>query len=214
MARFVYCFTNPEMPDLVKIGKTDNVEGRLKQLSGHAGVPVAFECPIALEVENADQAEKLLHEVFRGQRINSRREFFRVGVEHVRAAMLLTGGRDATPTSDVVEDEEEQVALNKARKKRERFNFGMVDIEAGAKLEFRHLDILNGGEPFTAEVVSHTRVLFGGEETSLSAAARSIMQRNGVDWAAKWSPTGPLYWYYEGESLDDRRRRLEDEGAE
>lgn len=90
----------------------------------------------------------------------------------------------------------------------------MVGIEAGAELEFRHLDILNDDQPFTAEVVSHTGILFEGEETSLSAAARSLMQRHGVDWAARWSPTGPLYWYYEGESLDDRRRRLEEEGAE
>ena len=214
MARFVYCFINPEMPDLVKIGKTDDVEGRLKQLSRHAGVPVVFECPIALEVENADQAERLLHEVFREQRVNPRREFFRVGVEHVRAAMLLTGGRDATPGKDIVEYEEDRRALEQSRARRSRFNFGMVGIEEGAELEFRYVDISNEGQPYTAEVASRTRILFEDQETSLSASASSIMQRHGVDWTAKWSPSGPLHWYYEGESLDDRRRRMEEEGAE
>ena len=45
---------------------------------------------------------------------------------------------------------------------------------------------------------------FNGEITSLSDAARKVL---GVEWAAQ----GPIYWMYEGETLDDRRRRLESE---
>ena len=97
-----------------------------------------------------------------------------------------------TPTTDVVDDQEAQAALNKARKKRARFNFGMVGIEAGAELQFHYRGILNDGQPFAAEVVSRTTILFEGQETSLSAAASTIMQRHGVTWTAKWSPLGSL----------------------
>ncbi len=211
MTGIVYCLTNPAMPDLVKIGKTADLEHRLQQLD-NTSVPIPFECVMAVEVENAGEAERLLHEVFGAQRVRPKREFFRVGPEHVRAAMQLTGGRDVTPRDDIVEDEEARRALEQARKKRERFSFGMVGIEAGAELQFQYLEISNDGEPYTANVASHNRITFEGEETSLSAAATGIMQRHGITWTDKWSAAGPRYWYYESESLDDRRRRMEEEG--
>ncbi len=212
MTGIVYCLENPAMPDLVKIGKTTNLERRLRELDRHTGVPVPFECVMAVEVDDAGKVEQLLHEVFDAQRIRKNREFFRVGVEHVRAAMQLTGGLEVTPRDDVVEDEEARRALEQARVRRGRFNFDMVGIAAGAELQFRYSDITDEGEePFTAVVVSRNRIAFEGEETSLSGAARSILQRNG---RSIWTPQGPLYWYFEGESLDERRRRMEEEGAE
>ncbi len=209
MTGIVYCLENPAMPDLVKIGTTQNIEQRLRSLDT-TSVPLPFVCFVAVEVEDANETEQLLHDVFSDHRVRSNREFFEVSPERVAAALRLTRGRDVTPTTDVVEDEEAQVALNKARKKRERFHFGMVGIEPGAELEFRYRDMSNNGQPFTAEVVSANRIRFEGQETSLSAAATAIMQEHGITWPAQ----GPLYWHYEGESLDDRRRRLEDEGAE
>ena len=210
MTGIVYCLENPAMPDLVKIGTTQDLEQRLKSLDT-TSVPVPFECVMAVEVDDARKVEQLLHEVFDAQRVRQNREFFRVGAAHVRAAMQLTSGRDVTPTSDVVEDEESQVALDKARKRREAFNFDMVGITTGAELQFHYSDITNDGEPFTAVVVSRNRILFEGEETSLTGAARSILDRNG---RGGWRPTGPLYWYSGSESLDERRRRMEEEGAE
>ena len=52
MADIVYVLTNEAMPGLVKIGLTaDTVEARLTQLSSHTGVPLAFECYFAAEVQ-------------------------------------------------------------------------------------------------------------------------------------------------------------------
>ena len=209
MTEIVYCLENPAMPDLVKIGRTQDLEQRLKSLDT-TSVPLPFVCFVAMEVDDAKETEQLLHDVFSDHRVRSNREFFEVSPERVAAALRLTRGRDVTPRSDVVEDEETQLALNKARKKRERFNFGMVGIETGAELQFHYRDISNNGEPFTADVVSTNRIRFEGQETSLSAAATSIMQEHGITWPAQ----GPLYWRYEGESLDDRRRRMEEAGAE
>ena len=39
---YVYVLVNPSMQGKVKIGQSDNVERRLKQLSRHAGVPEPF----------------------------------------------------------------------------------------------------------------------------------------------------------------------------
>ncbi len=209
MTGIVYCLENPAMPDLVKIGMTTDLERRLRDLDG-TNVPVPFECVMAVEVDDPRTAERLLHEVFDAQRVRKSREFFRVGSQHVVAAMRLTGGRNVTPASDVVEDEEARLALNKARKKRARFNFNMVGIGPGTELQFRYRGISSEAEPITAEVASHNRITFEGHETSLSGAATSILQRHGIQWPAQ----GPLYWYYEDESLDDRRRRMEEEGGE
>jgi hypothetical protein len=44
--------------------------------------------------------------------------------------------QDVTPTSDVVEDEQELETLNRERSRRPPFNFSMVDIKIGSELTF------------------------------------------------------------------------------
>ena len=203
MTGIIYCLENPAMPDLVKIGKTNgNLEERLRQLYSHSGVPLPFTCIKAVEVDDATQAEKLLHDACGDHRLNANREFFEISSQRVVAAMLLTGGADVTPKADVVEDEESLQAL---QKRRERFNFRMVGIEDGTELQFR--PDFTSAEPITAVVHSHNRITFRGEVTSLSRAAQQLL-------GAAQGIQGPLYWYYKGECLDDRRRRMEQEGSE
>ena len=207
MTGIVYCLTNPEMPDLVKIGMTADLEGRLRTLD-NTSVPVPFECVMAVEVDDPGTAERLLHEVFDERRVRKSREFFRVGAQHVVAAMRLTGGRDVTPGSDVVEDEESRRALEQSRARRGRFNFNMVGIPVGAEVYFRPDP--GQEEPITAMVHSHNSILFEGEVVTLSRAAGDILERRGMARTV----AGPEYWYFEDESLGDRRRRMEDEGGE
>lgn len=205
MTGIVYCLENPAMPGLVKIGTTQDIEQRLRSLD-NTSIPLPFVCVMAMEVDDAMETENLLHDVFSDQRVRPSREFFEVDAERVAAALRLTRGRDVTPKSDVVEDEETQVALDKARKKRESFNFEMVGINPGAELRFDYRDISNNGEPYIAEVTSRSKIRFEGQETSLSAAATAIMQKHhGITWGA----AGPRYWHYEGESLAERRGRME-----
>ncbi len=191
------------MPDLVKIGKTNSsLEDRLKQLYSHTGVPLPFTCVKAVRVSDAAEAEKLLHDAFGDHRLNPNREFFEVSAQRVVAAMRLTGGEDVTPKIDVVEDQESLQAL---QKRRERFNFRMVGIEDGTELQFRPDP--TSEEHITAVVHSHNRIVFREEVTSLSRAAAQIL-------GAAQGIQGTLYWYYKGETLDDRRRRMQQEGGE
>jgi hypothetical protein len=207
MSGIVYCLVNPAMPDVVKIGKTIDIEQRLRSLD-NTSVPLPFLCVMAMEVDDADEAERLLHDVFSDHRVRSSREFFEVSPQHVVAAMRLTGGRDVTPGSDVVEDEESRRALETARKRREAFNFDMVGIRTGTELHFK----ANADEEptITAMVHSRNRITFEGEETSLSAAAGMILERRGMASTV----AGPQYWHLDGESLAERRRRMELEGGD
>jgi len=200
------------MPDHIKIGKTSNLSERPKSLD-NTSVPLPFECLYAIEVDDPDTVERLLHDVFRDSRTRRTREFFEVGGERVIAAMNLTRGRDVTPREDTVEDQESQVALDKARTIRAAFNFDMVGIAPGTPLEFYD------DPSITCVVQNAKQVIYDDEETSLSGSATKIViaRREAAgevipEWLGKQGGIqGPIYWYFEGESLDQRRKRMETE---
>ena len=52
MSKIVYILTNQSMPDTIKIGITDDLESRMKQLD-NTSTPLPFECYYAVEVEDA-----------------------------------------------------------------------------------------------------------------------------------------------------------------
>ena len=81
----VYVLTNPAMPDLVKIGKTTrDVSLRLSDLYT-TGVPLPFECEYAAKVKDVDQTEKAFHLGFKKDRVNIKREFFKIDPEQAIA---------------------------------------------------------------------------------------------------------------------------------
>lgn len=97
----VYAATNPMMPDIVKIGATSraNVQERMDQLFS-TGVPAPFTCEIARRLDHYLEVESALHTVFEPSRVPSGREFFRVTLDQVAAALDLAGGEDVTPEGD------------------------------------------------------------------------------------------------------------------
>jgi len=60
----------------------------------------------------------------------------------------------------------------------------------------------------TATICSDTKILFEGEEVSVSHATMALLERKGVHWK---TVQGQQYWEYEGETLSQRRRRMEAE---
>lgn len=81
---YVYILTNPSFrEDWVKIGKTKNMEDRLRTLD-NTSVPLPFEVFATLKTEKYNEAEKLVHryiERFTNLRIRNNREFFNVQPE-------------------------------------------------------------------------------------------------------------------------------------
>ncbi len=131
-------------------------------------------------------------------RVRSSREFFEISPERVVAALKLAEIENVTPKRDFVETPEDQQALNQARTRRAVFNFKMADIPVGAELSYTK------DESIKAKVVDKKRIEFNGEIASLSAVAQKLL---GYSYQVQRT----VYWMYEGETLDERRRRLESE---
>ncbi len=198
MNEIIYILTNEAMPGYVKIGKTStSLEQRIRELSGSTSVPLPFTCFYACTVKDASFVEHQLHDAFDNSRVNPRREFFQISPERVVSALKLAEIENITPKKDFVESQEDQKALNQVRAEiRARFNFKMVDIPIGAELVFSR------DENIKARVVDNQTIEFNGAVTSLSASAQEILgYENSVQ--------GTAYWMYEGETLDERRRRMD-----
>lgn len=204
MNEIIYILTNEAMPGYVKIGKTNNdLEQRVRELSASTSVPLPFTVFYACIVKNAQFVEHQLHDAFDDNRVNPKREFFRIAPERVVAALKLAEIENITPKSDIVENKEDQDALDAARKIRSRFNFEMVKIPVGAELYFSR------DENVKAKVIdthAANSIEFNGKKTSLSRSAQKIL-------GYQYGVAGTDYWMYDGETLDERRRRM-DSGIE
>jgi|TARA_B100000315_G_C14469825_1_gene537770 hypothetical protein len=187
------------MPGLVKIGKTSNLQNRLNNLFS-TGVPLPFRCVYAKKVKNYSYIESKLHDGLRSVRENLNREFFRIAEDEVINFLKMVVGEDITPREDRFEDKEDEVAFEKATRIGQRFNFEMVDIKVGSVLHFIRDDSI------TCKVISKNKVEFEGREHSLSSTGLIATNSMGFNWK---SIAGPLNWKFDGESLDERRKRYE-----
>lgn len=202
MTEIVYVLTNPTMPGLIKIGRTTNLEQRVKSLSSDTGVPLPFEVFYACSVRDANEVERALHNAFGDHRINPKREFFELDPERVYPVLKLVCVEDVTPRSSLVDDPEERAALEKEKnKKRAPFRFSYAQVPVGGELRFIR------DESITAIVADDKKIMFRDELTSVSGAALTVMQElENIHWT---QIAGPTYWLYEGETLSDRRKRIE-----
>lgn len=196
----VYIISNPAMPGLVKIGKTSNLESRMRSLYS-SGVPLPFRILYAKKVKDYSFVERKLHSGLRLVRENMNREFFRIPEEDVINLLEMVDGDDVTPRDDQFDDKEDKVAFEKTTRIGQRFNFEMIDIKPGSILEFIR------DENVTCEVKSKSRVEFEGDDHSPSSAALIATNRMGFNWK---TIAGPLNWKFEGEVLDERRKRYEE----
>jgi hypothetical protein len=198
----IYVLTNLYMPGLVKIGCTTvDVEGRIAALSSGTGVPVPFQCHFAARVSNMAAKEKRLHQLFGEWRVNEKREFFKVDPEKVVLAIQMGDFEEVTPGKIPVPPDEEQ-ALEKALEKAEKrppISMESIGIMPEAVLTFSR------NEDVHATVLPGNKVSYDGQEMSLSgaaAAALNLQSSAGV--------RGPLYWMYNGKTLNEIRLEKEE----
>ncbi|MBT4206958.1 GIY-YIG nuclease family protein [Candidatus Woesearchaeota archaeon] len=201
MSNIVYVLTNPSIPDIVKIGMTSDLTTRMRSLY-NSSVPVPFECYFACTVNDMSFVEKQLHDGFDDFRVNPRREFFRIDPERVVSILKMVMIEDVTPKGDIVEDEIDQRSLDKEKKVRGRFNFDMINVPVGSILTFVK------DPTITSTVVDKHKIKFEDEVHSLSSSTLKIVHRMGYTWK---QVSGPTYWMYEGETLTERRSRMEQE---
>ncbi|NCS98866.1 GIY-YIG nuclease family protein [Candidatus Parcubacteria bacterium] len=197
MNEIIYVLINEAMPGYVKVGITTNLEQRIRSLDT-TSVPLPFEVFYAATVQDSKFVERQIFEAFLDKRVRSSREFFQISPEQAVAIIKLVEIENVTPKQDFVENQEDQKALNEARTRRSAFNFKMVNVPVGAELSFAH------DPEIKSTVADNKMVMFENELMSLSGAAQKILD-------VEWPVQGPLYWIYEGETLDERRRKMEEE---
>ena len=93
---WIYCISNPAMPGLLKIGMTERTPDiRLSEANtSNTWIPMPFVLEMAKRVTNPEQKEKTLHKLLEQytERVNPRREFFRVTLEEVKVFFDLIDG--------------------------------------------------------------------------------------------------------------------------
>ena len=187
------------MPGYIKIGITNDLQARLKQLSS-TSVPVPFQCFSAKKVIDAKSVENRMHAAFAKDRVDSGagREFFMVPPEQAAAALSLAEGEDVIDTSKITKQEAAAIAEVKSR--RPMFRFSQVKINPGSILSF------SMDESIICKVMNDRNVEFNGEEVSLTDAAMQVLESKNIHWKAV---SGPGIWEFEGENLYTRRIRME-----
>ena len=143
--------------------------------------------------------EKTLHQLFAESRLNPKREFFRLDPEKVVLAISIGEFKEVTPGIAQVEPEEQE-ALDKVKARRPRIRLDAIGVKPGAVLH------LSRDDTVTAVVTQDGKVEYDGEVLSPSAAALKALHKLGYKSAAA---SGSEYWMFDGELLDERRRRLE-----
>ncbi|MDA3778856.1 MAG: GIY-YIG nuclease family protein [Bacteroidales bacterium] len=192
----VYILTNESMPGYIKIGFTHGeVVDRIKQLD-RTGTPLPFEIHYASIVENAEKEERWLHSIFSDRRVRDNREFFKMNPELATLALKRVGIREEK--TDLILTKEQEKEVDEVKERRSRFRFANYGIPIGSKLTFtRDKNII-------AEVVENDKIKIDDRISSLSSFAQELLEY-------QRKPQGTLYFEFEDEILDDRRRRMDDE---
>jgi hypothetical protein len=196
MNQIVYILKNESMPEYVKIGFTHgDVKERIKQLD-RTGVPLPFEVYYAATVEDAEKEEKWLHSIFADRRARDSREFFKMNPEYATLALKRVEIKETKIDSGLTPEQEKEV--DEVKERRSRFHFSQYGIPVGSKITFtRDANI-------TAEVVENDKIKIGEKIDYLSNIARDLL-------GYKRRPQGTLYFEFEGEILDDMRKRIDDD---
>lgn len=109
---YLYCFSNESMPGILKIGMTERTpELRLNEANGSDTwkPPTPYKIEFAKKVLNPKQQETMLHKLLGEytERINPKREFFRISVEKARKFFdLIDEYVEEEEFEDVDEDED------------------------------------------------------------------------------------------------------------
>ena len=195
MSSVVYVLTNEAMPGLVKIGKTDSGDPlrRMNQLYT-TGVPLPFECEIAVAVEDdakAAEVEAALHKAFSPHRLNPRREFFRMSPSLPAAILSVVEGEDVTADAqremDTGMERGEKDAVRLQKERRPLLVMSELGIRGGDELEFTGVTTREN-RTVTVTDASRNMLMVDGRELSFRDASvwfgeRYANRRPAENWA-------------------------------
>lgn len=206
----IYILTNPSFPEYVKIGYSDDVERRLKDLNHSEALPYAFRLYATYELKNIRLADKEFHklidklnptlrsiETFEGKK--RIREFYEMSAEDAYALLesiaKISGTEDRlTKYKMTAEEKKDEQDAVENRKRAKPIDFSTIDIPVGSKLELWFHD----SKILECEVVDNKKVMYNGKVQSLSSLVRDELNIK--------TPAGPDYFKYNGKWINDIRR--------
>ena len=215
----IYILTNPSFKEYVKIGYTDDIERRLKQLNGSECTPFAFRKFATYEV-GMRLTDLKLHDMIDKINPNLRsidnvdgkkrvREFYAMSPQTAYTILEtiaeLGGRRDNLHLHEMSEEDQrsEELAQEIEEEHMERlspFAFSKCNIPIGSTITFYQHGNCNSGAECT--VIEDKAVEYNGRKFSLSALATELT-------GSKWNVAGPRYFKYHGEWLNVIRAKAE-----
>ena len=189
----VYVLTNSAMPGLVKIGRTAGADAgsRIAQLDT-TGVPVSFALDYACRMTSANEVEQALHLALGLNRLNPKREFFRIDLEQASAILKLLHTEDATEEVEAQPDQldaQSLAAAEQLKKCRQNLNVQEMGVPVDSLW-------LSTNSATSVVVIGPKRVRLRDEEGLLSAATAQVVQ---VDYPVAPAPD----WTFNGKLLSD-----------
>jgi hypothetical protein len=178
MKTTLYVITNISMPNLCKIGITNDLGRRLNDLN-KTGVPTRFQIYQSFDLENAEILEQEVLSHFAEKRLNKNREFIEEHPERV---------------CEFIRENKNKVKIEIESKSK----FDKAGIPEGADLYFFYGDIY---KDIKAKVLKNGKIFFEGKETSLSAAAQKVLDKR---FGKKWKAVqGTIFWVFNGKLVKD-----------
>ncbi|CAB1276132.1 GIY-YIG nuclease family protein [Candidatus Nitrosacidococcus tergens] len=205
MAKGIIYLMTTAVPGLVKIGQTgtDNYQERMRTLeaNGYYNV-VGLKRFFAIELEDYEAKEKLLHEIFSKHRL-SISELFALDKDLVRQLLLSFDGKVIYPEKINKEKEFEEIAITRnseetatTRKQGALFSFYKKGLKDGEQIRFA------ADNAIIATVAGEREVEYGGQTWKLSPLTHKVYKDKG-QLNISDSYRGASYWQYNGNKLKD-----------
>lgn len=181
---------------LVKIGKTGtaNYQERMRFLEANGYYNVAgLRRYFAIELEDYDDKESLLHEIFSKHQVGTS-ELFALDQDLVRQLLLSFDGKVIYPEKINKEKEFDEVAT--ARKQGALFSFYRKGLKDGDEIRFI------ADKTIVATVAGEREVEYGGQTWKLSPLTYKIFEDKG-QLNSSGAYQGTNYWQFNGHKLKD-----------
>ena len=206
---YVYIFENENLPDLLKIGQTKNIENRL--INANTWNPSNFECTYALKSEKYKNIENLAHWVFKKDK--KAKEFFKVPLKEATVFLqkIVSLGIAEEVDTDLLEDYASKhmsdipqsikpVKIKKGLLKRsDNTTFKMLGIKPKSILTIKTDD----GIIECRTIDDTNKVSYKNKEYAISDLATQLICKGPNSKAS-----GFQHFIYEGKTLNKRRNDL------
>lgn len=196
MAKGIVYIMTTAVSGLIKIGKTGsgNYQDRMRFLESNGYYNVAgLKRFFAIELNDYDDKEDLIHEIFSKHQVGSS-ELFALDQDLARQLLISFEGRVIYP--EKVNKEREFDKITQTRKQGALFSFYRIGLKNGDMIE------LISDKSIVARVSGDREVEYGGQNWKLSPLTYKVYEDKG-QLNSSGTYQGAAYWSYKGKRLKE-----------